>query len=187
MGLKENTNMFGTNVKKAVEAATSASAGNATFTPDELKTLRLAPLLVGMLISSSAPSGLIGSAREAGAVMATITEAARNANTGLIKTIFGSGMAEGDQASLMDIMKNAKSPDELKTNLLAAIGSAGKLVAKGSAAEADGYKHMLASVAHKVAEATKEGGFLGIGGVSVNDAEKAAIASVEQALGVTKK
>jgi hypothetical protein len=179
--------MFGTNVNKAVEVAASAVAGNAAFTADELKTLRLGPLLVGMLISSSAPSGLIGSAREAGAVMATLTEAAGKAPAGLIKTLFGGGMQDGDQSSLLDMMKAAKSPEELKTNLLTAIGNAGKIAGKGSAAEADGYKHMLASIAHKVAEATKEGGFLGIGGVAVNDAEKAAIASIEQALGVAKK
>jgi hypothetical protein len=85
---------------------------------------------------------------------------------------------------MMDMMKTAKSQDELKSTILRAIGAAGTTAAKGSAAECDGFKHLLVSVAHKVAEASKEGGFLGIGGVTVNDAEKAAIQAIAGTLGV---
>jgi hypothetical protein len=43
---------------------------------------------------------------------------------------------------------------------------------------------MLAGVAQKAAEASKEGGFLGFGGVRVSDAEHAFIAEVKQAAGL---
>jgi hypothetical protein len=42
---------------------------------------------------------------------------------------------------------------------------------------------MLNGLASKVAEASKEGGFLGFGGVQVSDAEKAALAEISSALG----
>ena len=51
-------------------------------------------------------------------------------------------------------------------------------------AEAAAYRAMLADVAHKAAEASKEGGFLGFGGVRVSDAEHAFIAEVKQAAGI---
>jgi len=38
---------------------------------------------------------------------------------------------------------------------------------------------------HKVAEASSEGGFLGIGGVQVSDAEKATLGDIAKALGTS--
>ena len=55
---------------------------------------------------------------------------------------------------------------------------------KGGAAEATEFAKWLVSVAHKVAEAGKEGGFLGFGGTAVNDQEKAALQSLSQSLGM---
>jgi hypothetical protein len=43
----------------------------------------------------------------------------------------------------------------------------------------------LASISRGVAEASKEGGFLGFGGVQVSDAEKATLDQVATALKVT--
>jgi len=49
--------------------------------------------------------------------------------------------------------------------------------------EAAAFKSWLLSVAQKSAEAGKEGGFLGFGGVAVSDAEKATLAEIAAALG----
>jgi hypothetical protein len=56
--------------------------------------------------------------------------------------------------------------------------------AKGSAAEAQAYKDMLVDVAQQAANASKEGGFLGFGGVRVSDKEQAFIAEVSKAVGI---
>lgn len=58
------------------------------------------------------------------------------------------------------------------------------MATKASPAEADAYKAMLVGVAQKAAEASKEGGFLGFGGVRVSDKEQAFIAEVKRTLGV---
>ena len=50
---------------------------------------------------------------------------------------------------------------------------------------AQGFKRWLLATARHAAEAAKEGGVLGIGGVSVSDAEQAALAEVAGALGIT--
>ena len=56
-----------------------------------------------------------------------------------------------------------------------------------SPAEADEYKQWLTSLAQKTAEASKEGGFLGIGGVQVSKEENAAVNELSTALGLSAK
>ena len=62
--------------------------------------------------------------------------------------------------------------------------AAGLVAAKGSPAEASAYQTMLVGVAEKAASASKEGGFLGFGGVRVSDKEQAFITEVKKAVGL---
>jgi hypothetical protein len=55
--------------------------------------------------------------------------------------------------------------------------------AKSTAAEADSYKKFVMTVAQAVAGAHKEGGFLGIGGKEISDAENEALDEISSALG----
>src|SRR4029453_1608819 len=75
------------------------------------------------------------------------------------KTVLGEGTREQQ-------MQN------FKKTVLDCVKSAANLVArKGSPAEADAYRKMLADVAERAANASTEGGFLGFGGVRVRDKE----------------
>jgi hypothetical protein len=68
--------------------------------------------------------------------------------------------------------------------VLERVKSAVALVAsKASSAEAEAYRQMLVGVAERAAEASKEGGFLGFGGVRVSDKEQAFITEVKAASG----
>jgi len=58
------------------------------------------------------------------------------------------------------------------------------LLALKAPGEAEGFKRWLLGTAQRTAEAAKEGGVFGIGGVSVSDAEKAALGEVAGALGL---
>jgi hypothetical protein len=51
--------------------------------------------------------------------------------------------------------------------------------------DAAGFKTWLLTISQNVAEASAEGGFLGIGGVQVSDAEKATLADISKALGTS--
>jgi hypothetical protein len=51
--------------------------------------------------------------------------------------------------------------------------------------DAPAFKAWLRSISQKVAEASSEGGFLGIGGVQVSDKEKATLAEISKALGTS--
>jgi len=57
------------------------------------------------------------------------------------------------------------------------------LEAKATAAETDAYKRFVMTVAQAVAGAHKEGGFLGIGGKQISDAENQALDDISTALG----
>jgi hypothetical protein len=57
------------------------------------------------------------------------------------------------------------------------------LEAKATAAEVDDYKVFVMTVAQAAASAHKEGGFLGIGGKPISDAENEALDEISRALG----
>ena len=57
------------------------------------------------------------------------------------------------------------------------------LGAKATPAETDSYKKFVMTVAQAVAGAHKEGGFLGIGGQQISDAENQALDEISTALG----
>jgi hypothetical protein len=59
------------------------------------------------------------------------------------------------------------------------------LVDGKAGADADGFKRWLTGLAGRVAEASKEGGFLGIGGTPVSDNETTALSDIGRALGVS--
>ena len=59
----------------------------------------------------------------------------------------------------------------------------GFVAAKATPAEADSYKKFVMGVAQTVAAAHKEGGFLGIGGKQITDAEDQALDEISTALG----
>ena len=54
---------------------------------------------------------------------------------------------------------------------------------QASADEVEDYKSFVVSLAQRVAEAHKEGGFLGVGGKEVGEAEQAALEEIKEALG----
>ena len=51
--------------------------------------------------------------------------------------------------------------------------------------DAAGFKAWLRDISQRVAEASKEGSFLGVGGVQVSDAEKVTLADISKALGTS--
>ena len=59
------------------------------------------------------------------------------------------------------------------------------ILAAKAPGDAPAFKAWLSSISQKVAEASSEGGFLGIGGVQVSDAEKATLADIAKALGTS--
>jgi hypothetical protein len=160
-----------------------------TYNEEDWQKVMGAPVLAGtfLMVSDLGITSLVGETK-------AMTDAivSGNAPDG-VKDLVGSIAAD-----MMAMAKNKEKmeppamPEEAKTNpqaaknaILSQIKEGVDLVAQhGSAEEAADFKHWLVSVATAVAEAGKEGGFLGIGAVRVSDKEKAALEELSAALGL---
>ena len=77
-----------------------------------------------------------------------------------------------------------KTPEELQQRVRESVtGTLGLLRAKGAdEAEIGTFKSMMVGVAEAVANASKEGGFLGFGGTLVSEKEQSILAQIQSEL-----
>jgi hypothetical protein len=165
-------------VRTALDAGAAANAARAKYTDDQWLKVRLAPLAAAQVVMIASPSGPVGTIKEAGAVARAIGEVKQEAAaTSLLGIAFDTDLT-------MEELTHLGGRKATKESLLATIEEAVALVASTSPGDAVAYRHFLTAVAMKVAEASKEGGFLGIGGTLVSEEEKAALGEVGVAAGV---
>jgi hypothetical protein len=159
-------------VESVLDAGAEAEAIRGRYSDEEWLKVRLAPMAAAQVVMTSSPSGPIGTIKEATAVVRAIGDARKDAApTSILGLAF-------DQDLSLDDLKTLGGKAATKENLLGVIKSAVATVAAKSPSDAASYRRFLTSVATGVAEASKEGGFLGIGGTLVSDSEKVAIEEV---------
>lgn len=152
----------------------------ANYTREEWELLLRAPLMAALAVVAASPSGPIGTLKEMFAMGKGFMAEAED-TTPLIAAVLADVKA-GSRPSMP-----AEYPRELaevKAHALAASRAVATLLRQKAPGEAEGFKRWLLRTARRVAEAASEGGFLGMGGVQVSDAEKAALAEVATALGL---
>lgn len=157
------------------------------FTTDEWAQLRLTPSLVAGGVAAAEPSGLFGSVKEASAGMQGMIGSLKEAaNLELLAAMAADRSIPGmpDPKTLLGEGSREQQMQNFRQAVLDRVKSAIDLVGrKASPAETEAYRRMLVTVAERAAEAAKEGGFLGIGGVRVSDNERAFIDAVKRAVG----
>jgi hypothetical protein len=156
------------------------------FTPDEWKVLLESVMAASIAITAAEPSGLWGLLKESFAGGTELAKAKMDpAIDALIKAIVNDfGTAEGrtiTRDGLKDKLKGAK-PAEIKDKCVDILKQAAAVVDAKAPSDAAAFKGWLRQISQHVAEAATEGGFLGIGGVAVSDAEKATLADISSAL-----
>jgi hypothetical protein len=160
-------------------------ADKSNFTPDEWKALLQGVIAAGIAVTAAEPSGLWGLLKEGFAGGAVMAKAKTDPSTnGLVKAVVDDfGAAEGSAArdGLKARFKQSK-PAEIKEACIATLRQAAAIVDAKAPGDAAAYKAWLQQISQHVAEAAKEGGFLGIGGVPVSDAEKATLTEISSAL-----
>jgi hypothetical protein len=163
-------------VTRAMQAGDDAIALKGKFAPEEWMKVRLGPMAAAAAVMGASPSGPMGLAQEMTAGLQTLSESQGQAEpTSLLNVAFASPFSEDE--------KNMFSVDTPKSQLLASLQEAVGLVASKDPAGLAAYRQLVVAVSTKVAEASKEGGFLGFGGKQVSDAEKAALSEIQQAIG----
>ncbi len=158
-------------------------ATKADFSADEWKTVIGAMPMTGLAVACASPNGPLGIMKEMmsiGMAMADVLKA--GSSNALINAVIEDVKARGTKP---EAPAGVSSPEQAVAAAIAQIKTVGVLVdQKCGVDEGKEFKTWLVSIANRVAEASSEGGFFGIGGVRVSDAEKAAVASIAAALGL---
>lgn len=149
----------------------------------EWKAISSAPLAAGLLITLADASGPIGIAKEAMAVSRAVSGSATGDAPEVVRSIAESAKTWGGRPAMPDIPRGDR--EQARNALIGAINAAVDAVETKSPAEVESYKTWLASVAVRVAHASKEGGFLGVGGEPVSAAEQAALDQLATMLNVS--
>jgi hypothetical protein len=159
-----------------------------TFTSEEWSLVRLAPSLVSGGMSAADPSGIFASIKEATAGAGAMMDALKGGGS---NELFSAMAADRSIPSIPDpkTLVGEGTREQQMANFKSAVldrvkQATGLVAAKASPAEAQAYKQMIVGIAEKAAEASKEGGFLGFGGVRVSDKEQAFISEVKRASGI---
>ena len=162
-------------------------ASKTDFTPEEWSQIRKSPLMASIAVVAASPSGPVGVIKEmfaAGKLLAdTQGQKGKNALIDAVMTDLSSAEGRGQAQPKL----SGKSPDEVRNAALDGLRQVATLVDQKAPAEADGFKSWLLSLSNRVAEAAKEGGFLGIGGIRVSEQETNAMKATAMALGLSTK
>jgi hypothetical protein len=164
-------------------------ADKARFTPEEWSALRDAPHLLSMAVASAGASGLLGTLKEAFSSSASLVEAMKS-DAPLLRAISAKEELQAAQQELRATLGEVKSAgdfaavrDRIAALALERARDAQQILArKGDPGEAQAYAEYLKSLAKRVADAAKEGGFLGFGGERVSAGERDLLAKLDGAL-----
>jgi hypothetical protein len=164
-------------------------ANKQNFTPEEWTKILESVMLAGMAVSAAEPSGLWGTLKEAFASSSALAAAKVDAGSNeLIKAVIADFETSEGRSSIQEALRQrfagAKQADVVARSLTNLREVSVMLNAKAPG-DAAAFKAWLQTISQKVAEASAEGGFLGVGGVQVSDAEKATLADISKALGTS--
>jgi len=161
-------------------------SGKADFTSEEWGKILQSIMLAGIAVSAAEPSGLLGMLKESMASARALLEAKADPSADdLIKaaitdfgTFDGVAVARQGVASLVA----GSTPAQISEKAIDALHQVSSLLDAKAPADSVAFKMWLRHIAAAVADASKEGGFLGFGGVRVSEAEKASLREISTAL-----
>ena len=156
------------------------------YTPEQWQLLIDVPPMVGTAVMVAGKSGL-GSLKEAFALASSVLSGKDGyEDNQLIQSLIQSRMKDGQRSQIESLSDNpyrSKQPIELADEVAKKCQQVNQLLAeKSTVAEAGGYKQWVLDVGQKVANAAKDGGFLGVGGQRVSEAEQEVLDKLAAAL-----
>jgi hypothetical protein len=159
----------------------------ADYNPEEQQLLRKGVQSAAVAVSAASPGRKEETVSEgvAAATLVLDSQAAYVGNTLVTSIIVDVQARIIIEQPFPDFTKVASAPGAQAEAMDAMRAVVALLAAKTDAEEAAGYKTWLMQVATATAQAGKEDqGFLGRGGVKVNDAERAVLAEIAEILGI---
>ena len=153
------------------------------FSPEQWQAIRNAPQLVALATAAAGNSGLVGSLSEGIAVASTMATAVQG-DQPLLREIFAKDELQAAQDQIKTSLKSVTDKSALNAHLEdaatdAAMAALTALSTKGTGADTDAYRNLLTGIGTKVANASKEGSFLGFGGERISDGEQKFLAKLQ--------
>jgi hypothetical protein len=139
----------------------------------EWKAISGAPVAAGLFLTLADAGGPAGVAKEAMAVGRAIARSALGDAPEIVRALAESVKGGGGRPELPDLPTGDRT--QTKNALIGAVKTAVRAVENKSPSEVEGYKTWLAAVAAKVSQASKEGGFVGVGGALLSREEEEAL------------
>lgn len=161
-------------------------ASKENFTKVEWAKVLESTMLVGVAVSAADPSGLWGTVKEAYAGKTAVTTSKFVTSNELIKAVVADLETNEGRSIVQESMRKhvvGAKPVEIVQRALESLRDVGAVVDEKAPGDATEFKVFLRGIGQKVAEACSEGGFLGVGGVKVSDAERATLNDIAAALG----
>jgi hypothetical protein len=158
-------------------------ATKADFTPEEWKLLKSAPVNATTYIITASMSGPVGMVKEFLTMAGSVGDLQKNPDAlPLLKELFPADeKSEGEGSGEK---KEVSNDPAARAAVLADLKGALAVLDAKAGGDAAAFKQWLYVVTEKVANAAKEGGFLGIGGERVSADEQAAMDEIKALLGV---
>jgi len=160
----------------------------ADYTSDQQRLLIQAIAAAAIVVSAASPGSKADTVSEGFAAASYVLDSldAHVGNTLVTSIIVAIRDRLAAEEAFPDYVKVATAPDAASRARGLLTSVADLVDAHAPAEEAIGFKQWLVHVANVTANgAVEDRGFLGFGGVQVNDAERAAIAEVGRLLGLT--
>jgi hypothetical protein len=158
------------------------------FTTDEWNLIVATPLLAGMAITFADPSGLWGMLQEGMATARSMLQAKSAPSPTLEKAVAEELSTSEGRSRAQELIKTkltGRNTAELKQQILSQLKAAGHLLDQKAGVDALVFKSWLKTLADSVAKASREGGFLGFGGVQISESETATLKDIAEVLDVT--
>ena len=163
-------------------------ANKASFSHDEWTKVLQSVMMSAIAVTAAEPSGLWGTLKESMVAGRELLQAKHDAGSNeLINAVAADFETSEGQTAAREGLRaklTGSKPAEVRSKAVAAVREAAALVDAKAPGDAPAFKAWLRHISQAVAEASKEGGFLGFGGVQVSDAEKATLAEISGALGL---
>lgn len=149
------------------------------FSEGEWQTVLLGPGQAGLAVVAAAPSGLTGVLAELGAVAGVLRELSAQPSPPPLIAAMVEALREGGPSGPQQ-RPGSRSFGQVKDDALQGLRQAFWLVrAHSSPQDVAAYRTLVLEVARRTAEAAREGGFLGLGGVQVSEAEREVLREIE--------
>ena len=161
-------------------------ARKADFTSEEWQLILSMPQVASLYLALASPSNPVGLAQEMIASTKGIVETIKTASGNELIDAVAADIREKveKRERLESPLKTGNDLNQMKAQCLQTTREVAALLSQKAPADAQAYKQWVYQAAQNSANAAKEGGFLGIGGERVSEAETTALNEIAAALGI---